>query len=128
MQDRPYYSLFEQTCRSNGWILGQDKGEMVLGVPQQDGSQVSVVVNEFQDATGQLALRMWSPVAPTDKVPPDQALQVNYQLPHGALADKGGQVVVVCTRIVNLVNQAELTNLITNVTYYAHFYGQHFSQ
>jgi len=86
---RPYQGMFDQICRTNGWVLGEDKGEMVLGIPQGDG-QVSLVVNEYQDATGQLALRFWSPVAPTDKVPAEQAMQINAQLPHGCLADKEG--------------------------------------
>lgn len=127
MQSRPYYGLFDQMCRSSGWILGQDKGEMVLGVPQDDGTQVNVVVNEFQDATGQLALRFWSPVAPVDKVPADQALQVSYQLPHCCLGDREGTIVTTATRVVNFTSQADLTNLIQTLSYYAYFYGRHFA-
>ena len=128
MNQRPYYNLFDQMCRSNGWVLGQDKGEMVLGIPQPDGSQVSLVVNEFQDSTGQLALRFWAPVAPMDKVPADQALQVNYQLPHCALGNREGAIVATATRVVNFTSQADLTHLIQTLSYYAHFYGQHFAQ
>ena len=128
MQDRPYYNLFDQACRSNGWVFGQDKGEMVLGVTQQDGTQVSVVINEFNDSTGQFAIRLWAPVAPADKVPPDQALQVNSALPHGCLANKDGQIIMTVTRILNMTNQADLTNLVQVISYYAHFYGNHFNQ
>ncbi|MGE0710561.1 MAG: hypothetical protein AB7N76_27210 [Planctomycetota bacterium] len=127
MQQPSYFNLFDQICRSNGWVLGSDRGEMVLGVPQSDGTQMSVVVNEFQDATGQLALRLWSPVAPADKVPADQALSVNSQLPHGCLANKDGQVVVTATRILGYTSQADLTSLIQNLTFYAHFYSKHFA-
>jgi hypothetical protein len=127
VQERSYYGLFDQMCRSCGWVLGQDKGEMVLGIPQDDGSQVSIVVNEFQDSTGQLALRFWSPVAPVDQVPPDQALLVNYQLPHCSLGDREGQVVATATRVVNFTTQADLTHLIQTLSYYAHFYGAHFA-
>jgi hypothetical protein len=127
VQTRPYYSMMDQICRSNGWVLGSDKGEMVLGIPQGD-AQVSVVVNEFQDATGQLAIRFWSPVAMVDKVPADQALQVNYQLPHGCMADKEGQIVLTVTRIWNFTSQADVTNVLQNLSYYAQFYRQHFEQ
>ncbi|MBL4845546.1 MAG: hypothetical protein JKY65_08475 [Planctomycetes bacterium] len=127
MQERPYYSLFDQMCRSSGWVLGQDKGEIVLGVPQEDGTQVSIVVNEFQDSTGQLALRFWSPVAPADRVPADQALLVSYQLPHCTLGNREGQIVATATRVVNFTTQADLTHLIQTLSYYAHFYGKHFA-
>jgi hypothetical protein len=126
MQERPYYSLMDQICRSNGWLLGQDKGEMVLGIPQQDGSQQSVVINDFVDTSGQAAMRMWSPVAAADRVPADQALQVNFQLPAGALAVREGQVVVCATRIVNVTNQAELAPLLQTLAHFAKFYASHY--
>lgn len=128
MQGKPYYNVMDQICRSSGWVLGQDKGDMVLGIPQQDGSQISVVVNEFTDSTGQFAIRLWAPVAPMDKVPPEQAMQVNSQLPHGCLADKDGHCVMTVTRVLNLTNQADLTNLLQVLSYYAHFYSGHFNQ
>lgn len=127
MQSRPYYGLFDQMCRSSGWILGQDKGEIVLGVPQDDGVQVSVVVNEFQDSTGQLALRFWAPVAPADQVPADQALQVSFQLPHCCLGNREGHIVATATRVVNFTSQADLTLLIQTLSYYAHFYARFFA-
>ena len=127
MQDRPYFNLFDQICRSNGWVLGSDKGEMVLGIPQQDGSQQSVVINDFQDSSGQPAIRMWSPVAPTEKVPADQAMSVNAQLPHGHLAVQNNQVVMMTTRLVGLLNQAELSTLLSVLSYYAAFYRGHYS-
>lgn len=126
MHDKPYYSLMDRICRSNGWVLGQDKGLVVIGVPQQDGSQQSVVVDEFQDTSGQFAIRLWSPVAPADRVPADQALQVNAQLPHGALANREGQIVVAITRIWNATNQMDLTTIMSVIAYYAAFYAKHY--
>jgi hypothetical protein len=127
MTQRSYQGMFDQICRTNGWILGEDKGEMVLGIPQGD-VQVSLVVNEYQDATGQLALRFWCPVAPADKVPADQAMQINSALPHGCLATKDDQVIMTATRILNMTNQAELTVIFQTLAYYADFYGKHYSQ
>ncbi len=124
--DKPYTSMMDQICRSSGWVLGYDKGEMVLGVPTQEGGQQAVVVTDFQDGTGQLALRLWSPVCPADKLPADQALGINWQLPHGSLALNEGQVVLTATRILNLTNQTDLTNLISIISYYAAFYGKHY--
>ena len=126
MQSRPYYSMMDQICRANGWVLGADRGEMVLGVPQQDGSQQSVIVNDYVDTSGQAAVRLWSPVAAADRVPADQALTVNFQLPLGFLAIREGQVVVCATRIVNFTDQAEMSNLLHTVAYYAKFYATHY--
>ncbi len=123
---RPYYGLMDQICRSNGWVLGADAGEMVIGVPQPDGSQQSVVVNDFTDTSGQAAIRMWSPVSPQDRVPADQALGVNFQLPAGCLAIREGQVVVCATRVVNYTDQAELMSLIHTVAQFASFYANHY--
>ena len=64
MNQRPYYNLFDQMCRSNGWVLGVDKGEMVIGVPQQDGHQQGVVVNDFLvlvDSANQFRAQGYSP-------------------------------------------------------------------
>lgn len=127
MQDKPYLSLMDKICRSNGWVLGADRGETVVGIPQGGGQQ-SVVVTDFQDSTGQFAIRLWAPVAPADKIPPEQALEVNYALPHGCLATKEGQVVLTATRIWNLTNQADLTNLLSILAYYADFYGKHYNR
>lgn len=126
MQSRPYYNMMDQICRSSGWVLGSDRGEMVIGIPQQDGSQQSVIVNDFQDTSGQAAIRLWSPVGPADRVPADQALTVNFQLPLGFLAVREGQAVVCATRIVNFTAQAEMTHLLHTVAYFAKFYATHY--
>ena len=125
MQERPYYNLMDQMCRSSGWILGQDKGEMVLGIPQ-GGENQNVVVNEFQDSSGQLALRFWTPVAAKATVPADQALTINWQLPHCALAEREGAIVITATRTSNQTNQADLTALISTIAYYGNFYRKHY--
>jgi len=125
VQEKPYYSLMEQVCRAQGWVLGQDKGDMVLGVPHE-GEQQSLAVYEFQDSSGQFALRLWSPICAADKLPADQALKINYQLPHGALAVHDGAVGMVATRVLNHTNQTDLTTLVTALTYYAAFYKQHY--
>jgi hypothetical protein len=116
----------DQICRSNGWILGTHAGEVVIGVPQGDGKQQNIEVNEFQDS-GQLALRIWSPVTQASKVPSDQALQVNFKLPHGALAEKDGSIVVVATRLWSQTNQADLTHVLQTVAHYAAFYANHYA-
>lgn len=126
MLDKPYYNLADQMCRSNGWILGQDKGEMVIGVPQADGSQVSVVFNDFQDSTGQFAIRLWTPVCQAAQLPADQATQLNWQLPQGCLANREGAIVLTATRVFNFTNQADLTHLINTLVYYGAFYAGHY--
>jgi hypothetical protein len=126
VQGRPYYNMMDQICRSNGWVLGSDAGEMVVGVPQQDGSQQSVVINDFQDPSGQPAIRMWSPVAPSDRVPADQAMGVNFQLPCGCLATREGQAVICETRVLNYTDQAELTTLLHTIAQFANFYANHY--
>lgn len=123
---KPYQSFFDGLSRRNGWVVGEDKGQMVLGVPTADGGQRPIVVAEFQDSSGQLALRFWAPVAPIGKVPPDQALKLNYQLPHGALAEKEGQVVIVATRVFNGINAADVTNVIAALAHFSGFYAKHY--
>jgi hypothetical protein len=118
--------MMDQICRSMGWVFGSDRGEMVIGVPQQDGSQQSVEINDFVDTSGQAAIRLWSPICPADKVPPDQALTVNFQLPAGCIAVKDGMAVICSTRIVNFTDQAELTSLVHTVASYAAFYKNHY--
>jgi len=125
--DKPYYNLCDQLCRSNGWALGQDKGEMVVGVPQADGSQVSIVINDFQDATGQFAMRFWTPVCMATQLPAEQAVQLNWQLPQGCLANREGQIVLTSTRLLNMTNQADLTHLLNTLAYYGAFYAGHYS-
>ncbi len=127
MLGRAYDGMMDQICRSSGWVLGSDSGEMVIGIPQQDGSQQSVIVNDFQDTSGQAAVRLWSPVCPVDKVPADQALTVNFQLPMGCLAVREGQVVICATRIVGFTDQAEMTSLLHTVAYFAKFYAGHYA-
>ena len=128
VQGRPYYNKIDQICRSNGWVLGSDQGELVISVPQADGSQQSVVINDFQDPGGQAAIRIWSPVAPVDKVPIDQAMTVNFQLPAGCLAVNPtiNQVVICATRIVNYTDQAELSTVLSTVAHFASFYAKHY--
>lgn len=123
---RPYEGMLDQICRSNGWVLGEDKGQLVLGIPGGDGNQAAVVIDEFQDSTGQQALRFWSAVAPQSKVKPDQLLTINAQLPHGALAFKDGQAVMLATRVLNLTSPADLATVLTALAYYAGFYRKHY--
>lgn len=123
---RPYEATLDRICRSNGWVLGEDKGQVVLGIPGGDGGQIAVVVDEFQDSSGQQALRFWAAVAPQSKVKPDQALGVNAQLPHGALALKDGQLVMLATRVLNQTSPADLTTILSAVAYYAAFYRKHY--
>jgi hypothetical protein len=129
VQGRSYYNKIDQICRSSGWVLGTDLGEMVIGVPQADGSQQSVVINDFQDPSGQAAIRIWSAVAPIAKVPVDQAMTVNFQLPAGCLAvnPELQQVVICATRIVNYTDQAELSTLLSTVAHFAAFYAKHYA-
>ncbi len=128
MIQKPYTSMMDQICRSNGWVLGSDKGEMVIGVNTADGAQQPVVINDFQDgSTAQFAIRLWSPVCPADRLPADQALQLNMQLPHGCLANREGQIVMTATRVLNMTNQTDLTNLLSVIAYYASFYAKHYA-
>lgn len=123
---KPYHNFFDQICRRNQWILGEDKGEMVIGVATGDGGQRSVVVNDFQDTSGQLALRMWSPIVQVGRVPADQALKINMQLPHGALAEHQGQVVLVSTRVFKGANPSEVSDLVAALATFAAFYAKHY--
>ena len=126
MQEKVYYGLLDQICRSQGWVLGTHQGEVVVVVPQADGKTQNIEINEFQDSS-QVALRIWSPVCPAAKIPADQALTVNFKLPHGALAVKDGTVVVVVTRLFNQTNQADLTHVLQTVAHYAAFYANHYA-
>ncbi|RMG19099.1 MAG: hypothetical protein D6731_00380 [Planctomycetota bacterium] len=87
-----------------------------------------MVINDFVDpTTGQAAMRIWSAVAPADRVPVDQAMTVNFQLPAGAFAVNEGMAVIVTTRIVNFTDQAELTPLLATVAQFAKFYADHYA-
>jgi hypothetical protein len=122
--------MMDQICRAQSWTLGTDQGEMTVTVPQQDGSDQVVTINDFNDPSGQAAIRVWSPVTVVGKVPPDQALTVNFQLPAGALATNAAtnQIVVCATRIVGFVNQAQMVTLISTVAHFASFYANHYGQ
>jgi hypothetical protein len=116
----------QQICDRNGWILGYDKGELVIGVTLQSGEQRSIVVGEFQDMSGQIALRLWTPIAPASAIPAEQALQLNMQLPHGALAIKDGRAVLVATRVYKDANLSDMSNLMSTIAYFGDFYGKHY--
>jgi hypothetical protein len=123
---KPYYQFMDGICRRNGWVLGEDRGDMVIAVPTGDPQPRPVVVLDFQDTTGQLALRFFSPVVPAGKIPADQALAINFQLPHGAIAIKDGQVVICATRVLGTANPTEVTGVIAAIATYAAFYAKHY--
>lgn len=123
---KPYFQFIDGISRRNGWILGEEKGRMVVGVTTSDGNKRSILVDDFADTTGQLVLRFWCQVGPVGRVPADQAMKINIQLPHAALADRDGIVVITATRMMQFANPSEVSLLLASMATFAQFYARHY--
>ena len=74
-----------------------------------------------------MGVRAQAVIAQTSsRSPAEQALQLTYQLPYGALAIKDTMIVVTATRCLNHTSQHDLTTVIQLITYYAAFYKGHY--
>jgi hypothetical protein len=121
MQDKPFYSLMEQLARRFSWEMSSELGEMVLTITMQ-----KVYVIESYDSQGQLVMRFFSKICPVDKMDPKEALKLNFQLPYGYLAIKDGDIVITATQLFKGANPSEVGTVLSNMAYYAQFYGQHY--
>ncbi len=96
----------ERVCKAQGWDLSGD--EIVLAT---DGERQQRVVFDPFDFEGEALVRFSSVIGPSEHIEPlhlNTALRLNYGLPHGALALRGEQLVLVDTLMVEDPDEEEI--------------------
>jgi len=93
--EREFEAVVDAACASQGWSRDGD----TIEVPLDQGRKQRVELEDF-DFEGEALVRVVSGIGDTEHIEPLRlisALRLNYGLPHGALAMRGEQLVVVDT-------------------------------
>lgn len=93
-------------CERNGWTEG--KGRVEVSFENGRRQDVRIELFEFE---GQSLARLYSTVGSASRIRPARLaalLGVNFKLPHGALATKGDDLVIVDTLMVERAADEEI--------------------
>jgi len=95
-----------EVCRAREWIGQRDQVEVKL-----EGGRRQVVQLQFFEYEGREMVRLHTVIGSTERIRPTRlqfALELNYALPHGAMAVKDEQLVMVDTLILAEADPGEL--------------------
>ena len=101
----------ERVCQAQGWKRSGDE----VTIPTDNGREQRVVLDPFE-FEGEPLVRLSSAIGSSLEIEPlhlNKALRLNYGLPHGALALRGDQLVMVDTLMVNEPDDAEIEAVVS---------------
>ena len=101
-----FETALDGVCSQQGWTRASDEIE----VPIEGGRRQRVAIEDFE-FEDELLVRLASPIGPTEHIDPlrlNTALRLNYGLPHGALALRGEQLVLVDTLLADEPDPEEI--------------------
>jgi hypothetical protein len=108
---REFEAVIDAVCARLGWTRDGDRIELSL----EAGRRQTVWLEAF-DFEGEALVRVASGVGPTEHIEPlhlNTALRLNYGLPHGALALRGEQLVVVDTLMADEPDEGEIEAVVS---------------
>lgn len=121
-----FHSTLVEVCSAEGWNLTGGPTDCEVEVKLDDGRRQVVACDPFS-FEGQELSRLCTIIGKTTKIPATRladALRVNYGLPHGALAVRKDDLVMVDTLLMADVDPAEIR---ATVRYLAET-GDHFER
>ncbi len=112
--------IYIEICRAREWIGQRDQVEVKLASGRRQ-----VVHLQFFENEGREMVRLHTVIGSTERIRPTRlhfALELNYGLPHGAMAVKNEQLIMVDTLILADADpgelEAALAYLATTADYY----------
>lgn len=112
--------VFEEVCRRNQWLWCGDHCEIKL----EDGRRQKVYVEPFEYGTEKM-VRIVTVVGSIDRIRGERllsALRINYGLPHGALAIRGDDLVLIDTFLLRDADPGEVESAIRFIAETADYY------
>lgn len=110
MVEREFEAAVDAACAKQGWTRDRD----TIEVPLEQGRKQRVELEPF-DFEGQALVRVVSGIGDTEHIETVRlisALRLNYGLPHGALALRGEQLVVVDTLMADDPDADEIESVV----------------
>jgi hypothetical protein len=109
--EREFEAAVDAACKRQGWKRERDEIEVAL----EDGRRQRVLLEPFEFEDEPL-VRVISGIGPSDHIEPlhlTTALRLNYGLPHGALALRDNQLVLVDTLLGDEPDEDEIEAVVS---------------
>ncbi len=98
--------IYSEVCGARQWLAQPSEVEVKL-----ESGRRQIVYLQFFDHQGRSMVRFYTVIGSTERIKPVRlqfALEINYQLPHGAMAVKGSELVMTDTLILADADPSEI--------------------